>query len=78
MQPLNFSGSTDDLKSIVQLLHVDGHWTHEGPFDLFRLESGESINFWPTSGEIRVNGHPGSARDLTERLQALISSASTT
>jgi hypothetical protein len=72
---LKFSGSTEDLKAITSLLHLDGHWVHEGLFDLFRLESGEAINFWPSTGEIRVNGHPGAAAALSRRLQALIDAA---
>lgn len=74
MNALKFTGSTEDLKAITGLLHLDGHWVHEGGFELFRLESGEAINFWPSTGEIRVNGHPGAAAVLSSRLKALIDS----
>jgi hypothetical protein len=76
MTSLTFSGSTEDLKAIVRLLHVEGHWVHEGPFDLYRLESGETINFWPSTGVVHVNGHPGLAHDIRDRLNNLITSAS--
>lgn len=74
MDSITFKAGIDDLKAVVRLLHAEGHWVHEGPFDRYCAESGESINFWPETGEIRVSGHPEAARRLSERLRALIES----
>ena len=72
MHAFTYAGSLEDLKAYVNLLHETGHWSHEGAFELYRLETGETINYWPDSGQLQINGHPDRVAALTERLQTLI------
>jgi hypothetical protein len=72
MHSITFKGGIDDLKALVLLLHTEGHWIHEGAFDRFCTKNGESINFWPKTGEITINGHPRAAHDLSESLRKLV------
>ncbi|WP_087068538.1 hypothetical protein [Cyanobium sp. NIES-981] len=71
---MHFPGSLDALKAHVAALELQGHWSHEGVFDVFRLEDGEMINFWPASGELQVKGHPERSAALLARLSARIGS----
>ena len=67
-----FNGSLEDLKALITLLHLEGHWIDEGPLQSFSTNGGEHINFWPATGELQVKGHPQGSRKLAERLdQAL-------
>ncbi len=66
---MDFSGSLEDLKAIISLLHLQGHWRDEGVFHTFSTDAGETINFWPANGDLRVQGHPEGSRTLEERLQ---------
>jgi hypothetical protein len=61
---MHFSGTLDALKAHVAALDYPGHWSDEGVFVVYRLEAGETINFWPATGELQVQGHP-------ERIAAL-------
>lgn len=63
-----FQGSLEELKALITLLHLEGHWSDEGPLQTFSTESGEHINFWPASGELQVKGHPQTSHDLEARL----------
>ena len=67
---MHFSGSLDALKAHVAALELPGHWSHEGVFEVFRLEAGEMINFWPGSGELQVKGHPDRSAALLAQLTA--------
>jgi hypothetical protein len=69
---MSFQGSLEDLKALVDLLHLQGHWMDEGPLQSFSTKSGEHINFWPASGELQVKGHPHASRDLAARLEQAI------
>ena len=71
---MTFQGSLEDLKALVSLLHLQGHWIDEGPLQSFSTDSGEHINFWPASGELQVNGHPQASHDLATRLEQAIAS----
>ncbi|WP_043368892.1 hypothetical protein [Cyanobium sp. PCC 7001] len=55
---MHFSGTLDALKAHVAALECPGHWSDEGAFVVYRLEAGETINFWPANGELQVQGHP--------------------
>jgi hypothetical protein len=61
--------SLEDLKALVSLIHLQGHWIDEGTLQSFSTDSGEHINFWPASGELQVKGHPQASRDLAARLE---------
>jgi hypothetical protein len=67
-----FKGSLEDLKALITLLHLQGHWIDEGPLQSFSTEGGEHINFWPASGELQVKGHPQASRELMARLEQAI------
>ncbi len=67
--PMTFSGSVQDLKAVVTLLHLQGHWSDEGDLRIFSTASGEHINFWPASGELQVQGHPQASQELEARLE---------
>jgi len=69
-----FNGSREDLKALISLLHLQGHWVDEGPLQTFSTDSGEHINFWPASGELQVKGHPQASHDLAARLEQAIAS----
>lgn len=63
-----FHCSLEDLRSVVALLHIPGHWVDEGEFHTFSSDSGEHINFWPASGELTVQGHSERSRELEQQL----------
>ena len=69
---MTFNGSLEDLKALISLLHLQGHWVDEGPLQTFSTESGEHVNFWPANGELQVKGHPAGSRELAERLSQAI------
>ena len=69
---MTFQGSLEDLKALVSLLHLQGHWMDEGPLQSFSTDSGEHINFWPANGELQVKGHPQGSRELMARLERAI------
>ena len=71
---MTFQGSLEDLKALVSLLHLQGHWMDEGPLQSFSTDSGEHINFWPASGELQVKGHPQASRELAARLEQAMAS----
>ena len=62
-----FPGSLDDLKALISLLHLQGHWIDEGPLQSFSTESGEQINVWPASGDLQVKGHPQASHEMEAR-----------
>ena len=72
-----FQDSLWDLKALVSLLHLQGHWIDEGPLQSFSTESGEHINFWPASGELQVKGHPQASHNLAARLEQAIAGQGT-
>jgi len=69
-----FQGSLEDLKALITLLHIQGHWSDEGPLQTFSTDSGEHINFWPATGEHQVKGHPQASHELAARLEQAIAS----
>jgi hypothetical protein len=69
-----FNGSLEDLKALISLLHLEGHWVDEGPLQTFSTDSGEHINFWPASGELQVKGHPQASHELAARLEQAMAS----
>ena len=69
---MSFQGSLEELKALVTLLDIQGHWSDEGPLQTFSTNSGEHINFWPASGELQAKGHPQASHDLEARLEQAI------
>ena len=70
---MHYQGSLDDLKAVVSLLHLPGHWVDEGAFHIFSCDNGDHINVWPDQAELQVKGHPASSRELQERLAQALS-----
>jgi len=66
---MSFQGSLEELKALITLLQLKGHWSDEGPLQTFSTYTGEHINFWPATGQLEVKGHPQASRDLTARLE---------
>jgi hypothetical protein len=71
---MSFQGSLEELKALVTLLDIQGHWSDEGPLQTFSTNSGEHINFWPATGELQVKGHPQASHDLASRLEQAMAS----
>lgn len=69
---MDFPGSLEDLKAVIRLQHLQGHWVDEGALHTFHTEGGESINFWPERGELQVQGHPQASLQLSQILQQAI------
>ena len=69
-----FQGSLEELKALITLLQLKGHWSDEGPLQTFITDNGEHINFWPATGELQVKGHPQASRDLAARLEQAMAS----
>ena len=69
-----FQGSLEELKALITLLHLQGHWSDEGPLQTFSTDSGEHINFWSASGELQVKGHPQASQELAVRLEQAMAS----
>jgi hypothetical protein len=67
-----FQGSPEDLKALISLFQLQGHWIDKGPLQSFRTDSGEHINFWPATGELQVKGHPQTSHNLAARLKQAI------
>lgn len=69
---MDFAGTLEDLKALISLLHLQGHWVDEGVLHTFHTDSGDSINFWPERGELQLQGHPQSSLQLNEKLRQAI------
>lgn len=70
-----FKGTLDELKTLVDQLNIPCHWIHKGSYELAVFEDGISnlkLNWWPTSGEVRVVGDPEVRGDAERRLQDLL------
>lgn len=72
-----FHDSPKDLKALVSLIHLQGHWIDAGPLQSFSTESGEQINVWPASGDLQVKGHPQASRDLEAPLEPAMANQGT-
>ena len=70
-----YAGSLEDLKAVIKLLHVSGHWLDEGSFHTFSFDNGDHVNFWPETGELQVKGHPASSRTLALKLEQAVGQA---
>ena len=69
-----FQGSLEDLKALISLLHLQGHWMDEGPLQSFSTDNSEHIHFWPATSQHQVKGHPQASHDLAARLEQAIDS----
>jgi len=73
---MEFRGSLQELQALVEGLGIPGHWVHQGAFEMFVVEDGESnlkLNWWSDSGALRLVGDPAQRQGLAERLQLALS-----
>jgi len=63
-----FLRSLEDLKVLINLLHLQDHLMDEGHLQTFSTDNSEPINVWPASGDLQVKGHPEASHNLEARL----------
>ena len=74
---MEFKGSLDELKHLVDQLGVPCHWQHKGAFELAVFEDGVSnlkLNWWPRDGILRLVGDPEVRDSLQAKLQEMLTS----
>ncbi|MEN9859623.1 MAG: hypothetical protein ACO3GW_03350 [Vulcanococcus sp.] len=72
---LTFSGTSDELKALVEQLGIPTHWEHKGVFELCVFDDGISnlkLNWWPETGDLRLVGDPEVRVGVEQRLSALL------
>ena len=72
---LTFSGTSDELKALVEQLGIPTHWEHKGVFVLCVFDDGISnlkLNWWPETGDLRLVGDPEVRVGVEQRLSALL------
>lgn len=72
---MQFKGSLDALKALVDQLHIPCHWQHKGSYGLAVFDDGISnlkLNWWPATGEIHLVGDPEVRNDAERRLGELL------
>ena len=70
-----FHGSLTELQELLTSLGVTCHWQHKGEFEMAVIEDGVSnlrLNWWPSSGELRLVGDPEQRQPLLEKLQSAL------
>lgn len=73
---MQFNGSLDQLIALVDQLGIPCRWEHKGAWELGVFDDGVSnlkLNWWPSSGELRLVGDPEVRVDVQERLELLLS-----
>jgi hypothetical protein len=68
---LQFHGTREELEALVQRLGFPGHWVHQGPYEMFVFDDGESnlrLNWWPDTGAVRLVGDPAQRQALVQAL----------
>lgn len=75
---MEFKGSYEDLQALVAQLGLEGKWTEGGNNSRqFRTTDGAVIDWWPTTGRIRVQGKQAAKRNCESGLTALFEAAAT-
>ncbi len=67
------SGSRDQLVALVPRLGLPCPWEHKGPSEVRVVGDGRSnrkLNWWPETGEPRLEGKPEPSGELEARLAA--------
>jgi hypothetical protein len=72
-----FLRSLEDLKVLINLLHLQDHLMDEGHLQTFSTDNGEPINVWPASGDLQVKGHPQASHDLEAPLEPAMANQGT-
>ncbi|KEF41387.1 MAG: hypothetical protein ER33_11745 [Cyanobium sp. CACIAM 14] len=76
---MEFKGTLAELQDLVRTLGCEGHWVHEGAFEMLVIEDGESnlrLNWWPGSGALRLVGDPAQRLGLERRLREALAARS--
>lgn len=69
---MNYHGSLEDLQALIASLGVTCHWLHKGDYELAVIDDGVSnlrLNWWPSTGALRLTGDPAQRQPLMEQLQ---------
>ena len=74
---MQFHGTLDELKTLVNQLQIPCYWEHKGAYQLAVFDDGISnlkLNWWPETGAIRLVGDPEVRNDAERRLKDLLES----
>ena len=68
-----FKGDLDELKGILAVSGIEGHWVDQGEFHHFLAEEGESLNnWWPETGLQTIEGSPSDAKSMAASLDPIL------
>ncbi|MCT0225249.1 hypothetical protein [Synechococcus sp. CS-1328] len=72
---MQFSGTLEELRSLVERLGHPGHWEHKGAYELFVFDEQQTnlrLNWWPESGALTLVGDPAERVQWEADLQRLL------
>ena len=72
---MKFNGTLISLKDIVNKLDRPCRWVHKGAYEIAIFEdevSNLKLNWWPSTGEIRLVGDPEVRDDAVKKLTQLL------
>ena len=72
---MQFHGTLDELKTLVNQLQIPCRWEHKGSYQLAVFDDGISNlkqNWWPETGALRLVGDPEVRNDAERRLKDLL------
>jgi phosphonate transport system substrate-binding protein len=72
---MQFSGTLEELRSLVERLGHPGHWEHKGAYELFVFDEQQTnlrLNWWPESGALTLVGDPAERVQWEADLQGLL------
>jgi hypothetical protein len=72
---MQFNGTLDELKTVVNELQIPCNLEHKGSYELAAFEDGISnlkLNWWPETGVLRLVGDPEVRNDVERRLKELL------
>jgi len=70
MPRLKYNNSYDDLRRLMAIAGVPGHWVENGSLKQFRRDGGAVLNFWPPTHTVTIQGRQDRAEAL---LSAILS-----
>lgn len=59
---LRFTGSPDELKTLIESAQITGAWTEESNKLSFRSDDGAVLNWWPSTGTVQIQGKSNEAK----------------
>jgi hypothetical protein len=67
---MEFKGSIQDLRAIVDEMEITGHWNDEGVLYVFWADDGAVLNWWPKTQVLSFQGRPERRKHFMERFEA--------